>query len=137
MPDKPEPRSMEARNDMMNKFPRLRQQPHVDDRDPEGLNHPYRLYRFMVPPKFVKDRSIAFVGMMQCLATSSIAHVQALWISAFFGGKLERIHGSEDELHWQTMLHTQWAKLRYPAGSSYRYPDFVFDSIPYSTWTLP
>lgn len=127
----PEPLAAKANAEIFAQFPRLRKQPNVVNRDPKGLNHPHRLYRFMVPPNFVEDRSIAFAGHMQCLNTTSVAHIQALWISAYFDGKLDRLPDSEDEVRWQTMLHTQWAKFRYPTSHGSQYPDFVFDGVPY------
>ena len=127
----PEPLSAEANAGILRQFPRLKRQPRVGHRDPEGIDRPFRLYRFMVPPSFAEERSIAFVGMMKCLATTSVAHIQALWISAFFDGKLDRLPTSEEEMRWQTMLHTQWVKLRYPTGHADQFPDFVFDAIPY------
>lgn len=126
-----EPLTAKANAEILARFPRLRQQPEVESDDPGGINHPYRLYRFMVPPAFAEERSIAFSGMMQSLTTSTNAYMQALWISAHLDNKIDRLPQSEEEIRWQTMLNTQWTKLRYPTSHASQYPDFVFDAIPY------
>lgn len=126
-----EPLAAKADAAIVSRFPRLKQQPKVITHDVGGLNHPYRLYRFMVPPSFIEDRSIAFAGLAHSLITSTMAPMQALWISAYLDGKLDRLPESEDEIRWQTMLHTQYNKLRHPTGNAARHPDFVFDGIPY------
>lgn len=126
-----EPMAAKADAKILEQFPRLKRHTENLKLDVEQYNHPYRLYRFLVPPALAKDRNIAFAGHMQCLATTSVAATQALWITAFFDGKLDRLPQDEGEMKWQTMLATQWARLRYPAGHSSSYPDFVFDAIPY------
>ncbi|KAL2267177.1 hypothetical protein VTJ83DRAFT_4454 [Remersonia thermophila] len=51
---------------------------------------PWTLYRFIVPPsgRFLQTRDIAFAGVPMCFITVPVAHVQALWISAYFDGQL-------------------------------------------------
>jgi hypothetical protein len=34
-------------------------------------------------------------------------------------------------LAWETALHTEFGRFRYPGGFGHRNPDFVFDAIPY------
>lgn len=99
--------------------------------DVKEVTHPYRLHWFMIPPALAQARDIAFAGMMESLATTLVAAVQALWISAFFEGKLDRLAKDEEEMKWQSMLATQWTRLRYRAGHGVKFPDFVFDAIPY------
>ena len=103
---------------------------------------PYELYRFVVPtdPEFLHNRTIAFIGAHLSIQAVVLAQVQALWIAAFFqdllphmsiedldGAKLRGIHDS-------ALLHAEFERIRHPpeaGGSGQRYPDLVFDSIPY------
>jgi len=120
---------------ILKRFPRLKTQPErkeqLEKSVAERANHPLRLYRFMVPPAMVAQRNLAFAGMLTTITTAICATTQALWISAFFDGKLDRLPPSEEELRWQTVLHSQYGKWRYPIGYGPRYPDFVFDAVPY------
>lgn len=127
--------------------------------NPYDLDQPFRLYRFMVPPAYINDRSIGYLGMMQSLHTCMCAQAQALWLTAYFGGDLPRSDHSpstqttalpnptltngvvkatssppsfdEDSVAWQATLHSRFGFWRYPAGHGNRYPDVAFDSIPY------
>ena len=36
-----------------------------------------------------------------------------------------------DELRRETVLHSRFGRWRYPAGYGARFPDFVFDAVPY------
>ena len=126
--------------------------------NPYDLDQPFRLYRFMVPPAYINDRSIGYLGMMQSLHTCMCAQAQALWLTAYFGGDLPRkdpssssqtalpnhslINGvikapsaptnfDQDSVKWQATLHSRFGFWRYPAGHGDRYPDVAFDSIPY------
>ena len=90
-------------------------------------NQPYRLYRFMVPPAMFDDRSIAFSGALMTLSTSLVAQTQALWLSAYFDGKID----PEGDIMYRTILHSQFGKWRTSAGHGARFPDFVFDTLPY------
>ncbi|GAQ03859.1 dimethylaniline monooxygenase [N-oxide-forming] 5 [Aspergillus lentulus] len=123
---------------------------------PATAAHPFRLARFMVPCSLARERSLAFMGIAMTINTTLLAQAQALWITAFFGGSpvlrpAERCpsalravdqHGDADadkldekreemDLVWETALHSQFGKWRYPGGFGKRNPDFVFDAIPY------
>ncbi|KAI0744107.1 hypothetical protein C8Q80DRAFT_879065 [Daedaleopsis nitida] len=134
----PDPLVAKADAAILQEFPRLKDQPDVPvsvrtkggERAP---NEPFRLYRFMVPPSTLADRTIAFAGMVSTLPTSTCAHAQALWIAAYFDGKLERARmpGTDEEARWTTVLHSQFGKWRYPCGYGPRLPDFAFDALPY------
>ena len=120
---------------ILNKFPRLKDQPEIGrsertDGSVEASNQPFRLYRFMVPPAFIHKRNIAFAGMITTITTSTCAQAQALWISAYFDEKLDR-ELSEHDAQWEATLHSQFGKWRYPCGYGARLPDFVFDAVPY------
>lgn len=131
--------ALKADNEILIRFPRLKDQPAPNSKakllmakpsnSPAALqpNQPYRLYRFMVPPAFIDDRSIAFAGALMSVSTALVAQTQALWLSAYFDGKID----PEDDITYETFLHSQFGKWRYPAGHGARFPDFVFDALPY------
>ena len=68
--------------------------------------------------------------MVMTISTPLVAQTQALWLAVYLGGKLA-INGTQEEITWQTMLHSQFGKWRYRCGYGERYPDFVFDALPY------
>lgn len=131
---------------LLKKFPALKNQPRLNPhykpmtgvQRAESLSEPYRLYRFLVPPALYHERSIAFAGVVQSISTVYIAMAQGLWITAYFDGhdspklaKCKNEHGLMDKVNWQTMLHTQYGKWRCPGGYGSRFPDFVYDGMPY------
>jgi cation diffusion facilitator CzcD-associated flavoprotein CzcO len=145
--------SKEADTAILQRFPSLKNQPARSSKykplkplgdgtaSPE-VQRPYRLYRFMVPPALIEDRTIAFVGIVHTINTPLIAQAQALWLTAYLDGDLLSMDDEgkfdrhdpklslQDRVRQETMLQTQYGKWRYP-GSSKRYPDFIFDCIPY------
>ena len=135
----PNKKIVQADEEVLTRFPRLKAQPTPNSKakpmtplpstSPAAImpNQPYRLYRFMVPPALMDDRSIGFAGALMCISTPLIAQTQALWLSAYFDGKIRPEH----DVVYETVLHSQWAKWRYPAGHGARFPDFVFDGLPY------
>ncbi|KAL6242461.1 hypothetical protein RBB50_010601 [Rhinocladiella similis] len=114
--------------------PSLKQQP-IDTSFP--LSDHY--YRFMVPPdgRSLENKNLAFIGAHSSIHAAVVAQAQALWISAFFNGKLKHLQpGNIDPsaVRYDTILHGIYGMLRRPkecGGASGRYPDLVFDSIPY------
>ena len=120
--------STDTDDEILKLYPRLRDQPplHIKPKP-----NPFRLYRFIVPPARINDRNIAFAGMVSSVSTASAANAQALWISAFLDGRLEKIASTQQEVTKEVMLHTQWGKWRYPCGYGANLPDFVFDALPY------
>jgi cation diffusion facilitator CzcD-associated flavoprotein CzcO len=111
----------------------------------------YRMYRFVAPPTHVGPHNphptVAFIGNVWAISTVIVAVTSALWITAYFDGKLPQqqplkvapgstLAKAEQEhqariLH-ETALHTEFPKLRYPHGFGIRFPDMVFDSIPFA-----
>ncbi|KAJ0415889.1 hypothetical protein BJY00DRAFT_250300 [Aspergillus carlsbadensis] len=89
-----------ADDEILRRFPRLKTRPVVDRPAPYAplakdaqseaqALHPYRLSRFIVPVgKLGRERSVAFIGVPMTINTSLIAQTQALWITAFFSGRL-------------------------------------------------
>ncbi|KAL2871583.1 flavin-binding monooxygenase-like protein [Aspergillus lucknowensis] len=156
-----------ANAEILRRFPRLAKRPiHsspkpyaplAQDAQTETQSlHPFRLTRFLVPVggKLAAERSVALMGVAMTINTPLLAQTQALWIAAFFAGRLspaatvaERCPAplravldkdSKDsggresrDVLWETALHTQFGVHRYPGGLGRRNPDFVFDAIPY------
>jgi cation diffusion facilitator CzcD-associated flavoprotein CzcO len=132
--------------ELMKRFPALRNQPRLNPhyapmegaRPSESLAEPYRLYRFVVPPALYNERTLAFAGIVQSISTVYIAMAQGLWITAYFDGhdstalaKCREGKEREEKVIWETMLHTQYGKWRCPGGYGSRFPDFVYDGMPY------
>lgn len=113
---------------------------------------PWGLYRFIVPPsaRFLRTRDIAFAGMLLNFSTTMVAHVQAIWIAAYFADRLspavlpprqpstaattEAAAGegkSLAQVRDETRLHARFGRWRYPASHGSQFPDFVFDAVPY------
>jgi hypothetical protein len=76
-----------------------------------STQQPFRLHRFMVPPAFLSDRSIAFAGAMYTLGTFPLAYIQSLWIAAYFDDKLTVSLPSPEKTLEETYLHTQYCAL--------------------------
>jgi hypothetical protein len=135
----PDKLAQKADEEILARFPRLKNQPVPNPKarplearpsnSPAAIqpNQPYRLYRFMVPPALLNDRSIAFAGALMTIGTSFVVQTQALWLSAYFDGK---IHPQED-ITYETILHSQFGKWRCPDGYGARFPDMAFDAVPY------
>jgi hypothetical protein len=144
----------DADDEILHRFPRLRDQPTINNKYKPLSNasdvfvpHPFRLTRFMIPPSLISERSIAFVGMTTTFDTALVAQTQALWATAYLDNKLSVVANAHQptnaesfakddpseitDIQWETALHTQFCKWRYPGGYGKRYPDFVFDAIPY------
>ncbi|CAG8983480.1 hypothetical protein HYALB_00000649 [Hymenoscyphus albidus] len=127
--------------EIFTRFPRLIDQPKQNEKLQPLTNSntsltPPDLYRFMVPtkPGFLETHDIAFAGSLMTIATSTIAQVQALWITAYFDGKLACTQDVDDQasaLQYSATLHNRFGKWRYPGGWGGKIPDFVFDALPY------
>jgi hypothetical protein len=100
-----------------------------------SIREPYRLYRFMILPAFVKSRTLGFVGAYRSPATTIIAQTQALWMTAFLDGQLPALKSPDDataeRIMYETVLHTQFGKWRYSRGFGARFPELWFDCLPY------
>ncbi|KAJ1326000.1 dimethylaniline monooxygenase (N-oxide forming) [Microdochium nivale] len=116
--------------EVLDRFPMLVNQPVLRyERNPDA--EPLRYYRFIVPASHVAKRNIAFAGMISTVSTANFANAQALWISAYFDGKLVREAKTQDEVLKEVYLHTQFGKWRYPCGYGDSLPDFSFEALPY------
>ncbi|KAM5378540.1 hypothetical protein ACJZ2D_004494 [Fusarium nematophilum] len=155
-PDSFPPQSLVDRIDkeILEQFPRLKDQPVQNPKyEPllqnKGLSSsdavtpstpltPYTLYHFIAPPsaRFLATRDVAFAGILMNISVSTIAHAQSLWINAYFDDRipsLARDPGQDALARFQheAVLHSRFCKWRYPAGYGHKYPDFVFDAVPY------
>lgn len=98
---------------------------------------PFALHRFMVPPsaRFLRARDVAFVGMVSNFSNALTAHLQGLWVGAYFAGRLapDRDPGAAplDGLRRETVLHNRFGRWRYPVDWGSRAPSFIFDAVPY------
>jgi hypothetical protein len=136
---------------ILSEFPRLQDQPShnakykplpssTDLKSLQLPNQPYRLYRFTVPssPALFRAHSIAFAGSYLSVSTVTIAQVQGLWITAYFGNDIPSLASkssyADNKIEWNTILHSQFGKWRHPAAASgywERFPDMAFDSLPF------
>ena len=131
----------EIDKEILTRFPRLKKQPTLNpqykslaggnENESTDINRPYILYRFTVPPAFINDRTIAFSGMVQSILTAMVSQSQALWITAYFSGKLKTKLDDIDKVKREAIMHARFGRWRCPAGQGGITPDFAFDSIPY------
>lgn len=127
---------------ILEKFPMLKNSPGKPERvvksgdtliNPDGIlpehvpaEEQFRLYRFIAPAN--GDRSIAFQGYVANLINHVRNEVAALWIYAYLNDKLDI---DPKTIHQETARETRYWALRYPMGFGNRFPDFVFEQIPY------
>jgi len=152
-PDTEDPTAAAADAEILARFPMLQARPKMNPKltplrkpsDPEGtINRGFSLYRFMVPPALIRDRTVAFNGMLQSVTTPIVAQAQALWLTAYLDGKLATGAAAaaaaagdggektlEDAVVRETALYSRFGRWRYPGGYGERFPDFIFDAIPY------
>ena len=141
-----------ADTEILARFPRLKDQPvwnkdyvpitetkGIDSKDtvtPSKLT-PYMLHRFIVPPseRFLRSRDVVFVGAVGNFSNIITAHIQGLWVSAYFQGLLandpakavgDRI--AMDDLRYQTVLVNRFGQWRYQSEWN-KGPNFVFDAV--------
>ncbi|THZ59995.1 dimethylaniline monooxygenase (N-oxide forming) [Aureobasidium pullulans] len=122
--------------EILSRFPKLREQPKTPipggDTSADDTNQPFTLYRFMAPPKhMLEDNDIAFAGMITTISTPLCAYLQALWITAYLSNTLSRLPSSTLEAEKTALLHSRFGRWRYACGYGARFPDFVFDAVPY------
>ncbi|KAF2731876.1 FAD/NAD(P)-binding domain-containing protein [Polyplosphaeria fusca] len=143
----------QADAEIWEKFPKLKEQPEpryykpLTDNKIETVSEPYRMYRFMVPPAFIKDKTLAFAGAYRSPATTIIAEIQAVWITAFLENSIPALRHFDsstlppstttdlssptNRVLYETVLHTQFGKWRYSRGFGARFPELWFDCLPY------
>ncbi|KAG9522360.1 dimethylaniline monooxygenase (N-oxide forming), partial [Aureobasidium melanogenum] len=122
--------------EILSRFPRLRDQPSTPipggDTTADATTLPFTLYRFMAPSSTPFNQpSIAFAGMLTTISTSLCASLQALWITAYLSSSLTRVPSTPESASQSAVLHSRFGRWRYPCGYGGRFPDFVFDAVPY------
>lgn len=149
--------------EILSKFPRLKDQPKFDnyttiteqdgiatpgeddDEKPSNDLTPYMLYRFMVPAsaRLLRQRDIAFTGMVFNFSTIITAHIQGLWVSSYFSGRLvnDPTSATEDEkamdaIRYETVLHNRFGRWRHPVDWGNKAPSFIFDAVAYFSMLL-
>ncbi|KAJ0326589.1 hypothetical protein COL5a_006776 [Colletotrichum fioriniae] len=146
-----------ADKEILERFPRLKNQPvwnknYVPLTDQKGIDSddavtpyrtltPYMLHHFIVPPsqRFLRTRDTAFIGMVGNFSNVITAHVQGLWINAYFSGLLAKDPAEAvgddsaiQKLQYNTVLMNRFGNWRYPTDwGSNKCPSFVFDAVPY------
>jgi cation diffusion facilitator CzcD-associated flavoprotein CzcO len=140
-----------ADQEILTRFPRLANQPEVNKKykplpsanggEPATDDgRPFRLYRFMVPPASINEPSIAFLGILLTIHTLPVAQAQALWVTAYLNHRLPAQQQAQtfdpDGVAYETILQTEFGKWRYPAAFGKKFPDFVFDAVPYMDMLL-
>lgn len=144
-----------AQEEILEAIPRLKTAPHRDDikvADPNALTtsngvsrtssadaarlQPFRLFRFLAPPGLTAqgDRSIAFAGFTTNLLGHIRNEIAGLWIYAYMNNKLSAdIYPGvgQPDYHYNAALTNRYCKLRFPYGFGSRFPDFVFEQIPW------
>ncbi|KAL8655191.1 MAG: hypothetical protein Q9226_003151 [Calogaya cf. arnoldii] len=121
------------------------------DKQKREEHTPWRLFRGMAPPAS-SQRDLVFLGMMLSLQTVLRSEMAALWAYAYLNNGLQpqiqlsdrppsssmatEKTSSDGPLGMQgwlydTALFSRFGRWRYPMGYGARFPDFVFDGLPY------
>ncbi|RSL45706.1 hypothetical protein CEP51_016042 [Fusarium floridanum] len=128
-----------ADNEIFSHFPMLKNQPDVYPKnktrrlppaEEDMTMTPYRLFRFMVPPKYIHKRNFAVAGAMLSLGQPISAQMQALWITSYLDGTLN-VPKSIEEVEYSTELFVRYSKWRTPAGCGSKHGDMIFETMPY------
>ncbi|KAL8674460.1 MAG: hypothetical protein Q9168_001125 [Polycauliona sp. 1 TL-2023] len=112
---------------------------------------PWRLFRGIAPPANSKQ-DLVFLGMIMSLQTVLRSEMAALWAYAYLNNCLqpqmqlsdrplsstpvsEKTRSDEPSATqgwlYETALFNRFGRWRYPMGYGARFPDFVFDGLPY------
>lgn len=113
---------------------------------------PWRLFRGMAPPTS-PQKDLVFLGMMLSLQTVLRSEMAALWAYAYLNHRLQpqlqlsdspppkpkasektsldQPSGMMQGWLYDTALFNRFGRWRYPMGYGARFPDFVFDGLPY------
>lgn len=121
---------------------------------------PWRLFRGIAPPANPR-RDLVFLGMMSSLQTVVRSELSALWAYAYLNDKLSALaplsyrspspqqhspvekdvkdpaSGSSSTSNawlYDSALLSRFGRWRFPMGYGARFPDYVFDGVPY--WDL-
>ncbi|KAK8046363.1 hypothetical protein PG996_014427, partial [Apiospora saccharicola] len=126
-----------ADDEILAQFPRLRKQPR---RRRHAVRAAHPLYaaplrRAPAARFFLRHRDVVFAGVISNFSNAITAHLQGLWISAYFAGALARdpmaADGPLEELRYRTVLYNRFGHWRYPTDWGNKNPNFIFDAVPY------
>jgi len=132
----------EVRKQIKTCFPYLQKAPNKPSTSQEssrgsrasGLEYtPWCLYRCIAPPCQVRSedkRNLVFLGFFNTYPKVLLAEIQSLWAVAYLEGKINVVD-EQSEIMQEARMWCCWADLRYPFGYGSRYPDTVFDIVPY------
>ena len=125
-----DPTVQAADKEIMKRFPGLKDQPPAGPVGEQIREQPSSLlYRGAVPTAFLQSRNLAYCGMTIGLRGMLIAELHALWIIAFFDGKV--ILPNEAEAEQEAMLRNRFARWRSPNGIGPKGPDMIFELMPF------
>ncbi|KAE8391445.1 hypothetical protein BDV23DRAFT_193185 [Aspergillus alliaceus] len=123
-------------------FPR--REPNAPPVESQHLEHKkdrtsFDLYKLSVPwqPTFMKLKNLAFIGAHASIHTTMVAQAQCLWVTAFFHGCVAHLNPENIDLEavrHEAAFYSTYGQLRRPGtsgGSGGKYPDLVFDSLPF------
>lgn len=91
---------------------------------------PVRLYRTLAPPG-LPTHDLAFVGFGVNISGSMKAELTGLWIYAYLNDLLSS-NPSRDEVFYETALMQRWSARRYTYGFGQRFPDFMWEAVPWN-----
>ncbi|KAJ4311307.1 hypothetical protein N0V84_010512 [Fusarium piperis] len=135
-----EKRAEKAELEVVERFPMLKEQPNLHPKrkskpninpDATPATTPYRLYNFIVPPKYIAKRNFAVAGCLLSLGQTVSAEIQAIWITALFDGNNLALPNSEEEAETSTDRLVAYQRLRHPAGCGSKHGDMIFENLPY------
>jgi hypothetical protein len=113
--------------------------PSLSTQNPNHQSMPHQLYRLVVPwqPSLLEKKSLAFIGAHLSPHAVVVAQAQALWITAYLNDhvdSLKSVNVNHDAVRYEAILNSTYNLIRRPketGGAGEKYPDLVFDSIPY------
>jgi len=111
----------------------------LDASEPRREYQPLRLYRSIVPPGLAAegDRSLAFAGFSSNITQHIRNELAGLWIYAYMNDKLSHDPCRDvSDVYWDAALFNRFCFRRYPYGYGRRFPDFVFDAVPWNDLIL-
>ncbi|KAL4964234.1 flavin-containing monooxygenase [Aspergillus stella-maris] len=102
------------------------------------------LYHDILPthPSFLQNRNLTIIGMSVSIHAILVAQAQALWITAFFEGRIPHLHPDSiamEEVKKRALIERAHGETRRPretGGAAGTHADLVFDSLPYVDWLL-
>jgi dimethylaniline monooxygenase (N-oxide forming) len=119
----------EADTKILTRFPSLAHPP--TPHSTKSSTFPNRLYRSLVPPSDVSDRSIVFLGQVGSTQSFLVAEIQSLWAVAYLSNefphpKIPSLAAMEEEV----ALRTAWRRRRYLSdGNSMIYDQIAYQSL--------